>query len=76
MGAIGDPRADVGYLLATYTEPNGRASALGLVSRHGRSRLPDDARSSSPATSERSGRDVQPLAVVRSARALEGGRVL
>ena len=25
MGAIGDPRADVGYLLATYTEPGGRA---------------------------------------------------
>src|SRR5881392_2227582 len=29
MGAIGDPRADVGYLLSTYNEPNGRASALG-----------------------------------------------
>jgi aminoglycoside phosphotransferase (APT) family kinase protein len=29
MGAIGDPRADVGYLLATYSEPNGRVSALG-----------------------------------------------
>jgi aminoglycoside phosphotransferase (APT) family kinase protein len=29
MGAIGDPRADVGYLLATYSEPNGPASALG-----------------------------------------------
>ena len=29
MGAIGDPRADVGYLLATYSEPKGRASALG-----------------------------------------------
>jgi aminoglycoside phosphotransferase (APT) family kinase protein len=29
MGAIGDPRADVGYLLATYTEPSGRPSALG-----------------------------------------------
>ena len=26
---IGDPRADVGYLLATYSEPNGRVSALG-----------------------------------------------
>ena len=26
MGAIGDPRADVGYLLATYAEPGvGRA---------------------------------------------------
>jgi len=29
MGAIGDPRADVGYLLSTYSEPNGRTSALG-----------------------------------------------
>jgi aminoglycoside phosphotransferase (APT) family kinase protein len=29
MGAIGDPRADVGYLLATYTEPSGRFSPLG-----------------------------------------------
>jgi len=29
MGAIGDPRADVGYLLAMYSEPDGRASALG-----------------------------------------------
>jgi aminoglycoside phosphotransferase (APT) family kinase protein len=29
MGAIGDPRADVGYLLATYSEPNGHTSALG-----------------------------------------------
>ena len=29
MGAIGDPRADVGYLLATYSEPDGRVSALG-----------------------------------------------
>ena len=61
MGAIGDPRADVGYLLATYSEPNGRASALG----------------SSPVTAEpgfrsraelveryaaTSGREVEPLA--------------
>jgi aminoglycoside phosphotransferase (APT) family kinase protein len=60
MGAIGDPRADVGYLLATYSEPGGRSSPLGsspvtaepgfptraeLVSRYG----------------ERSGRDVQPV---------------
>jgi len=60
MGAIGDPRADVGYLLSTYSEPNGRSSALG----------------SSPVTTEpgfpsradlvaryveRSGRDVEPL---------------
>jgi aminoglycoside phosphotransferase (APT) family kinase protein len=29
MGALGDPRADVGYLAATYSEPGGRPSALG-----------------------------------------------
>ena len=29
MGAIGDPRADVGYLLATYSEPDGPPSPLG-----------------------------------------------
>ena len=29
MGAIGDPRADLGYLVATYTEPGGPANALG-----------------------------------------------
>ena len=29
MGAIGDPRADLGYLVATYTEPGGSANALG-----------------------------------------------
>jgi len=29
MGAIGDPRADVGYLVATYSEPAGEPSPLG-----------------------------------------------
>jgi aminoglycoside phosphotransferase (APT) family kinase protein len=29
MGAIGDPRADVGYLLATYSEPGGTPNPLG-----------------------------------------------
>jgi aminoglycoside phosphotransferase (APT) family kinase protein len=29
MGAIGDPRADIGYLLATYAEPGGEPSPLG-----------------------------------------------
>lgn len=29
MGAIGDPRADVGYLLAMYSEPGGPANPLG-----------------------------------------------
>jgi aminoglycoside phosphotransferase (APT) family kinase protein len=30
MGAIGDPRADLGYLLATYAEPGGEPSPLGV----------------------------------------------
>jgi aminoglycoside phosphotransferase (APT) family kinase protein len=29
MGAIGDPRADLGYLVATYTEPGGEPNPLG-----------------------------------------------
>ena len=29
MGAIGDPRADIGYLVATYSEPGGAANPLG-----------------------------------------------
>ena len=29
MGAVGDPRADVGYLLATYSEPGGEINPLG-----------------------------------------------
>ena len=61
LGAVGDPRADLGYLVATWSEPGGEPDPLGI----------------SPATSlpgfasrndlirryvERSGRDVEPLA--------------
>jgi aminoglycoside phosphotransferase (APT) family kinase protein len=60
MGAIGDPRADVGYLLATYTEPNGRASALGSSPVTGEPGFPTRAQLVER-YSERSGRDVQPL---------------
>jgi aminoglycoside phosphotransferase (APT) family kinase protein len=31
MGTVGDPRADLGYLLATYSEPGGNPSPLGLT---------------------------------------------
>ncbi len=61
MGAIGDPRADVGYLLATYTEPNGRASALGSSPVTGEAGFPTRAQLVER-YEERSGRDVQPLA--------------
>jgi aminoglycoside phosphotransferase (APT) family kinase protein len=61
MGAIGDPRADVGYLLATYSEPGSPPSPLGTS--------PVTALPGFPSRSElaaryveRSGRDVEPLA--------------
>jgi aminoglycoside phosphotransferase (APT) family kinase protein len=60
MGAIGDPRADVGYLLATYSEPGGPANPLGTS--------PATAMPGFPSRLElaerymaRSGRDVEPL---------------
>jgi aminoglycoside phosphotransferase (APT) family kinase protein len=61
MGTIGDPRADVGYLIATYSEPKGRANPLGTS--------PVTARDGFPTRGElveryvsRTTRDVEPLA--------------
>jgi len=61
MGAIGDPRADVGYLVATYSEPGGRENPLGTS--------PVTATAGFATRSElvaryasRSGREVEPLA--------------
>ena len=60
MGAIGDPRADVGYLLATYSEPDGPPNPLGTS--------PVTALPGFPTKAElveryaaRSGRDIEPL---------------
>jgi aminoglycoside phosphotransferase (APT) family kinase protein len=60
MGAIGDPRADVGYLLATYSEPGGAPNPLGTS--------PITALAGFPSRAElveryvaRSGRDVEQL---------------
>jgi aminoglycoside phosphotransferase (APT) family kinase protein len=60
MGAIGDPRADLGYLLATYSEPGGPPNPLGTS--------PVTALSGFPSRSElaerylaRSGREVESL---------------
>jgi aminoglycoside phosphotransferase (APT) family kinase protein len=60
MGAIGDSRADVGYLLATYSEPGGPPNPLGTS--------PVTALAGFPSRAElveryvaRSGRDVEPL---------------
>jgi aminoglycoside phosphotransferase (APT) family kinase protein len=61
MGAIGDPRADVGYLLATYSEPGGRTSALGSTPVTAERGFPTRAELVER-YAERSGRDVEPLA--------------
>ena len=60
MGAIGDPRADVGYLLATYSEPGGPPNPLGTS--------PVTALPGFPSRADlveryavQSGRDVEPL---------------
>jgi aminoglycoside phosphotransferase (APT) family kinase protein len=60
MGAIGDPRADVGYLLAMYSEPNGRSSALGSSPVTAEPGFPTRAELVERYTA-RSGRGVEPL---------------
>jgi aminoglycoside phosphotransferase (APT) family kinase protein len=61
MGAVGDPRADVGYLLAMYSEPGAEPSPLGTS--------PVTTTPGFPSKNElveryveRSGREVEPLA--------------
>jgi aminoglycoside phosphotransferase (APT) family kinase protein len=60
MGAIGDPRADVGYLLATYSEPDGRFSPLGSSPVTAEPGFPTRAELIARYV-ERTGRDVEPL---------------
>jgi aminoglycoside phosphotransferase (APT) family kinase protein len=61
MGAIGDPRADVGYLLATYTEPDGAFSPLGSSPVTAEAGFPSRAQLVARYV-ERTGREVEPLA--------------
>jgi aminoglycoside phosphotransferase (APT) family kinase protein len=61
MGAIGDPRADVGYLLATYTEPDGAFSPLGSSPVTAEAGFPSRAQLVARYV-ERTGRAVEPLA--------------
>jgi aminoglycoside phosphotransferase (APT) family kinase protein len=61
MGAIGDPRADVGYLLATYSEPDGPPSPLGSSPATAEPGFPSRAELVERYV-EQSGRDVEPLA--------------
>jgi aminoglycoside phosphotransferase (APT) family kinase protein len=60
MGAIGDPRADLGYLLATYSEPQGRGSALGTTPVTAEPGFPSRAELVARYV-ESTGRDVEPL---------------
>ena len=61
MGAVGDPRADVGYLLATYSEPGGPPNPLGTSPVTARAGFPSRAEIVERYAS-RSGRQVEPLA--------------
>jgi len=60
MGAIGDPRADVGYLLATYTEPGGLPNPLGTSPVTAEPGFPSKAELAER-YAHRSGRDIEPL---------------
>ena len=60
MGAIGDPRADVGYLLATYSEPGGPPNPLGTSPVTALPGFPSKADLVARYASG-SGRDVEPL---------------
>jgi len=60
MGAIGDPRADLGYLLATYTEPGGGPSPLGVSPVTALDGFPTKAELVARYV-ERSGREIGPL---------------
>jgi aminoglycoside phosphotransferase (APT) family kinase protein len=60
MGAVGDPRADVGYLLATYSEPGGEENPLGGSPVTATPGFPSR-RELAERYVERSGRDVEPL---------------
>jgi aminoglycoside phosphotransferase (APT) family kinase protein len=61
MGAIGDPRADLGYLVATYSEPGGAASALRTSPATARPGFPSRAELVAR-YEERSGRELRRLA--------------
>jgi aminoglycoside phosphotransferase (APT) family kinase protein len=61
MGAIGDPRADLGYLLATYSEPDGEPSPLGTSPATASPGFPSRAQIVAR-YAERSGNDVDRMA--------------
>ncbi len=60
MGAIGDPRADLGYLVATYSEPGGRENPLGTSPVTAMEGFPTR-RELVERYASRSGRELEPL---------------
>jgi aminoglycoside phosphotransferase (APT) family kinase protein len=60
MGTIGDPRADVGYLVATYSEPGGSANPLGTSPVTATAGFPSRAELITR-YAEKSGRCVEPM---------------
>jgi aminoglycoside phosphotransferase (APT) family kinase protein len=61
MGTIGDPRADLGYLVATYSEPGGASNPLGTSPVTSTDGFPTRAELAAR-YAEGSGREVEPLA--------------
>jgi aminoglycoside phosphotransferase (APT) family kinase protein len=61
MGTIGDPRADLGYLVATYSEPGGTRTPLGTSPVTATDGFPTHAELAER-YSTHSGRDIEPLA--------------
>ncbi len=61
MGTIGDPRADVGYLVATYSEPGGESNPLGTSPVTATEGFPSRAELVAR-YAERSGHELEPLA--------------
>ena len=60
MGTIGDPRADVGYLVATYSEPGGESNPLGTSPVTATEGFPSRA-DLVARYADRSGREIEPL---------------
>jgi aminoglycoside phosphotransferase (APT) family kinase protein len=60
MGTIGDPRADVGYLVATYSEPGGASNPLGTSPVTAAEGFPSRAELADR-YAQRTGRAVEPL---------------
>ncbi len=75
MGAVGDPRADVGYLLATYSEPGGAPNPLGTSAVTATARVPVEERARRALRRAKRPRG-RAARLVPGARALEGGGLL